>query len=175
MPSTASGNLAQNTERLLAGLARLAEDLTADEVQHRTHDNTNSIGFDIWHVARTADNLINFAFERKPPVWMAQNLFEQWNLPKVAQGTGMPAEDAHALRFPDGASLAKYCLDVSASIVPQIRAMSDEYLDQTMTIQPQGEMAKGEIIGQVIINHGNNHLGAANVGVTALGKPGMGF
>jgi hypothetical protein len=44
-----------------------------------------------------------------------------------------------------------------------------------MTIQPQGEMKKGEIISQVIINHGNNHLGAANVGVTALGKPGMGF
>jgi hypothetical protein len=175
MPISTSELLAQNTERLLAGLARMAEDLSVEEVHHRTHDNTNSIGFDIWHVARTADNLVNFAFERKPPVWMAQNLFEQWNLPKVAQGTGMSAEEAHGLRFPDGASIAKYCRDVSASIVPQIRAMSDEYLEQTMTIQPQGEMKKGEIINQVIVNHGNNHLGAANVGVTALGKPGMGF
>ena len=171
----AGEHYAKNTERLLAGLARLADDLTAEEVQHRTHENTNSIGFEIWHVARTADNLVNFAFERKQPVWISQNLFEQWNLPKVAQGTGMSADDAYALRFPDGASLAKYCREVSASIVPQIRAMSDEYLDETMTIQPQGEMKKGDIINQVIINHGNNHLGAANVGITALGKPGIGF
>ena len=175
MTFSAAEHYARNTERLLAGLARLAEDLTADEVQHCAHENTNSIGFDIWHVARTADNLVNFAFERRQPVWIEQNLFEQWNLPKVTQGTGMPADDAHALQFPDGASLASYCRDVSASIVPQIRAMSDEYLEQTMTIQPQGEMQKGDIINQVIINHGNTHLGAANVGITGLGKPGLGI
>jgi hypothetical protein len=168
-------HLATNIERLLSGLARLCEDLTEEQVHLRTHDNTNSIGFDIWHVARTADNLVNFAFERKPPVWMAQNLFEAWGLPRVAQGTGMAPDEAHALHFPEGAKIAQYCRDVSASIVPQVRAMSDEYLEQTMTIQPQGEMRKAEIINQVIINHGNNHLGAANVGVTALGKPGIGF
>lgn len=175
MALSIADHLATQIESLLATAARLVEDLTPEELHHRTHDNTNSIGFDIWHVARTADNLVNFAFQRQPPVWIAQNLFEEWDLPKVDQGTGMSAEDAHALRFPEATKLAKYCRDVSASIVPQVRAMSEETLAETMTIRPQGEMSKLGIISQVIVNHGNNHLGAANVGITAVGKPGMGF
>jgi len=167
--------LSQNTASLLSTLARLTEDLTLDELHYRTHENTNSIGFEVWHVARTADNLINFAFERKPPVWVAENLFEEWKLPKVDQGTGMSAQEAYALRFPAATALAKYCRDVSAAIVPQIKGMSDEHMVRAMTIRPQGEMRKVDIIGQIVINHGNNHLGAANIGLTALGKAGLGF
>lgn len=175
MPIAVADYLATYTGRMLNTAAEFIADLTPEELHYRLHDNTNSIGFEAWHVARTADNIVNFAFERKPPVWLEQNLFEQWNLPKVDQGTGMAPEEAHALRFPEAGKLAQYCRDVGASVVPQIRAMSDDYLEQSMTIRPQGEMRKVDILAQVVLNHGNNHVGAANVALTALGKPGMGF
>ena len=118
---------------------------------------------------------MNFAFERKPPVWLAQALNEAWNLPKVDQGTGMAPEEAYALRFPEASLLAKYSRDVAANISPQVAEMSDDYLASTMVIRPQGDMAKLDILAQVVVIHGQNHVGQINLGRTMQGKEGLGF
>ncbi len=170
-----AGLLARFTDSLLDGAARAIEDFSQDEVQFQVHPETNSAGFEVWHIARTADNLIHFAFEREQPVWLQQGLNDAWGLPKADQGTGMDPDEAHQLRFPAGEALAKYCRDVAAAITPKISAMSDEYLRSTVTIKPQGEMPRYAIIAQVIINHGNNHLGQINLARTMQGQAGLGF
>lgn len=167
--------LARFSGGLLDNTARSIEDFNQDEVHFQVHADTNSAGFEVWHIARTADNLIHFAFEREQPVWLQQGLNEAWGLPKADQGTGMDANEAHSLRFPAGDALAKYCRDVAAAIGPRIEAMSDDYLQSTVTIKPQGEMPRYAIIAQVIINHGNNHLGQINLARTMQGKDGLGF
>ncbi|MCA9826406.1 MAG: DinB family protein [Dehalococcoidia bacterium] len=167
--------LARYTQRLLSESVRSVEDLNEEEVNFRPHENTNAVGFEAWHVARTADNLIHFAFARETPVWIAQGFVERWGLPKVDQGTGMDPNDAHGLKFPAGSELATYIKAVSEAIIPKIRAMSDAYLDETIPIKPFGEMKRADIIGQVIISHGNLHIGQMAAGRTMLGKPGMGF
>jgi hypothetical protein len=53
--------------------------------------------------------------------------------------------------------------------------MSNEYLEQRMEIRPNGNLARVEIIGQVIINHGNNHYGMINMALTQVGRPGLGI
>lgn len=167
--------LAHYTGELLEGTARAIHDLSEEELHFRPEGPCNSIGFDAWHIARTADNLIHFAFEREPPVWLQQGLNEAWNLPKADQGTGMTPEQAFALRFPDAKLLAQYARDVSAAIVPRIAAMSDEYLEERMEIRPNGNLARWEIIGQVIVNHGHDHYGQINMALTIAGKPGLGI
>ena len=167
--------LAKFTDRVLRWTAQSMEDLTQDEVHFRTHQGQNCIGFEAWHIARTADNLIHFAFERERPLWLTNNLHEQWGLPKVDQGTGTSYVEVASWVFPDGATLAGYANDVADVIVPRIAAMSDEYLNSITRIVPQGELPKWEIIGQVIINHSNNHLGQINVGRSMQGKEGLGF
>ncbi len=167
--------LADYTRQLLRQTARAVEDLTEEEVHFRPGEHCNSIAFDAWHIARTADNLIFFAFEREQPVWLQQGLDQEWGLPKADQGTGMAPEDAYALRFPAGEVLAKYATDVSDAIVPRIEQMSDEYLQTLTTIRPQGELPRYQIIGQVVINHGNNHIGQLNLERTILGKEGLGI
>ncbi|MDA0365328.1 MAG: DinB family protein [Chloroflexi bacterium] len=160
---------------LLTEIAEAIADLSDDELNRRSHEDCNSIGFDAWHVARTADNLVHFAFDRERPLWLSQGLDETWGLPKVDQGTGMAPPDAHALRFPPAAELTGYITAVRDAIVPRIEAMTDEYLASTTTIRPHGELSKAQIIGQVIINHGNNHLGMISTERTLLGKSGLGF
>jgi uncharacterized damage-inducible protein DinB len=167
--------LARYTRSLLTGTARAIEDLTDDELHFRPGERCNSIGFDAWHIARTADNLVYFAFEREQPVWLQQGLDQAWGLPKSAQGTGMAPEEAYALRFPSAKLLAGYANDVAAAIVPRIEQMSDDYLLTPTAIRPQGELPRYQIIGQVIINHGNNHYGQINMALTILGKPGLGI
>ena len=167
--------LAKFTDRALRWTAQSMQDLSQDEVHFRTHEGQNCIGFEAWHIARTADNLIHFAFEREKPVWLLKNLHETWGLPKVDQGTGTEYGEVSTWVFPSGADIAQYTNDVADAIVPRIADMSDEYLRSITRIVPQGELAKWEIIGQVIINHSNNHLGQINVGRSMQGKEGLGF
>ena len=167
--------LAFYTEKLLQQTATAVEDLNLEELHYRPEGPCNSIAFDIWHIIRTADNLIHFAFERKVPIWIVQGLNEKWNLPKSDQGTGMTPEEAYALRFPGAPQLAQYSRDVSDVIVPRIQTMSDEYLLERIDIKPNGNLSKKDIIGQVIISHGNNHYGQVNMALTMLGKPGLGI
>jgi uncharacterized damage-inducible protein DinB len=167
--------LARYTRALLTGTANALRDLAQEDLQFRPGGDSNSLGFEAWHIARTADNLVHFAFERQQPVWLQQGLDQAWGLPKVDQGTGMAPETAYALRFPEPAKLAGYAEAVRDAIVPRIEAMTDEYLATKITIRPNGEMPRADIIGQVIINHGNNHLGMISTARSLLGKPGLGF
>ena len=167
--------LAKYVERLLDQTAAAVENLSAEQLHFRPHEDTNSIGFDAWHVARTVDNIVNFAFSRTPPVWIAQGLNDAWNLPKADQGTGMDPATAHDLQFPDAKLLAKYARVVSQSVVPQISNMSEEVLASTMVIKPQGEMAKADILMQVLIVHCHGHLGHINISLTAQGIEGLGI
>ena len=128
---TLGAELAQLTSDVLEQSAAAIDDLSLEQLHYRAGDDCNSIAFDAWHVARTADNLIHFAFAREMPVWLQQGLNEAWSLPKADQGTLMSPEDAHALRFPEADKLAKYCRDVKDVVVPKIAAMSDEYLAGT--------------------------------------------
>ena len=161
--------------RLLDGIVQGIEDLSTEELHFRPHEDCNSIAFDAWHVLRTADNVVHFAFEREQPVWAQQGLAELWGLPDTAQGTGMEPEDAHALRFPGPDALAQYGRDVRSAVVGRIEAMSDEYLNAVTEVRPWGEISRKQAIGQTIIAHGNNHLGQIAIARTLAGKPGARF
>ncbi len=161
--------------RLLNTCGRAIADLTLDEIRG-THDGrANSIGFDVWHITRTADNVVHFVFEREQPVWLAQGFQEKWALPKVEQGTGMDVAQAYALPFPEAGEFQRYITAVSGAIVPRIASMSDEYLSTNTRVAPWGEIPRMEALAQVLIAHGNGHLGRCDLARTFLGKPGLGF
>ncbi len=161
--------------RALDGMANAIEELDHDELHFRPSELSNSIGWEAWHLFRTADNIIHFAFERERPIWLQQGLDEAWGLPRVEQGTGMDPDEAHALVFPQARLLAKYGRDVRDAILPRIEAMSDDYLQVVGLIRPWGEISRLEAIGQTIIAHGNGHLGQVSIGRAMLGKAGGGF
>lgn len=163
--------------RLLAGdrgLEAAIGDLTLDELHFRPNEHSNSIGFDAWHVIRTADNVIHFVFYRERPVWLLQELDQKWGLPRNMQGTGMPPEEAYALRFPEPALLVQYSRDVAAAIVPRIEAMTDEFLQETTRLMPWGEITRAHGMGTSILTHGYQHLGQIGLARTLLGKQGIG-
>jgi len=157
------------------GLVAAVEDLTREEIHVRPHEGANSIGFNAWHVFRTADNIVHFVLLRERPVWLQQGLDEAWGLPRNAQGTGMPAEEAYALQFPEAATLVAYGRDVAAAIRPRIEAFSDEFLAETTPLRPWGEVTKLQAIGRSILTHGHDHLGQIDLARTLLGKRSLGF
>ena len=157
------------------GLAAMLSDLTIEELHHRPSAKSSSIGFDAWHVARTVDDLVNFVLLREPTVWREQNLFERWGLPRNSQGTGMTDEEAAALRFPEPALLARYALDVSASVAPKIERMSDEFLAGEIEMRGLRTRTRLYLVGNIALIQSSNHLGQIAHARTLLGKPGLGM
>jgi hypothetical protein len=169
----AATQLSTLTRRLLDYCLLAIDGLDSATLSDTRGGLTNSIGFDVWHVVRTVDNIVHFVFEREQPVWLRDSFDERWGLPRVDQGTGMDASDAYGLVFPAAAEFAKYVTAVQAAVVPRMAAMTDGYLGTIQTIRPWGPVPRIEAIGHGLIGHGNGHLGRASYARTLLGLQGL--
>jgi hypothetical protein len=167
--------LALFTGRALDGMVHAIEELTREQLHFRPAEHSNSVGWEAWHVFRTADNIVHFVFNRERPLWLTQGLDEAWGLPRIEQGTGMDPSVAHALVFPEPALLARYGRDVRNAVVPRIEAMTEDELQAITLVRPWGEIPRQEAIGQTIISHVNGHLGQVSAARAILGKSGAGF
>jgi hypothetical protein len=174
-PPTIPGQYSSLVARLLQYCERGVEDLTVDQLCDTRGGITNSIGWDVWHVVRTVDNIVHFVFERQQPVWLQLGFHEQWSLPKVDQGTGQDPNDAYSLRFPEPAEFSRYTKAVADAVVPRLASMSHEYLSEVQAIRPWGDVPRMEAIGHGLIGHGNGHLGRVSYARTLLGLKGLPF
>jgi hypothetical protein len=159
--------------RVLQYALRATDGLTVEQLCDTRGGITNSIGWDVWHVVRTIDNIIHFVFEREQPVWLQHAFHERWNLPRVDQGTGQDPRDAYAMRFPPPSEFDEYIRAVEAAVVPRIAAMSEAYLREVQVIRPWGPVPRIEAILHGLIGHGNGHLGRASYARTLFGLPGL--
>lgn len=172
-PPNAAAQYGALIGRLLGYCEMAIDGLTVEQLCDTRGGITNSIGWDVWHVARTVDNIVHFVFEREQPVWLREGFDVTWGLPRVDQGTGQASEDAYALVFPEPAEFRRYLRAVDAAVGPKIEGMSDEYLATVQFIRPWGEVPRIEAIGHGLIGHGNGHLGRASYARTLLGLPGL--
>jgi hypothetical protein len=162
--------LIDGIEQLAAWLDEDLDGLTVEEVNWRPGGKALSIGFHAWHITRTADNITNFLFLRKPTRWLEQGYMERFALPKADQGTGMELETAQAIQISDPALLREYAAGVYQDVVAFIRTVTDEFLAETQTLRPLGELTKWRICRQVLMTHGFMHLGEINMARGMLGK-----
>ena len=140
-------------------MAAAVGDLTDEQLYYHPEGGVHA-AFHAWHIIRTADNVINFVCQdRKPPLWMRQNLFEEWGHPKAAQGTGMELADAQALRLPSNTAFQKYITDTKADVLSYLESASDDDLAVETEVKPFGVKSKFQHIGQTIVVHGGIHLG----------------
>lgn len=172
-PPTVQAQLSTVTGRVLLYCDRALDGLTVGQLCDTRGGTTNSIGFDVWHVVRTIDNIIHFVFDREQPVWLRDAFHERWGLPKVDQGTGMDPGDAYSMAFPAPEEFKRYTAAVRDAVVPRIAVMSDAYLSEVQVIRPWGPIPRIEAILHGLIGHGNGHLGRASYARTLFGLEGL--
>jgi hypothetical protein len=161
---------------LVDGISQLFEwledntrELTADQVNWLPAGKSVSIGFNAWHVYRTADNITNFVFQRKQPIWVDKGYVERMGLPKVDQGTGMGLEDARAVVIKEPGLLREYGAAVAQDTLAFVKQVPLDTLMEVQMIRPLGEMPKWRVLRQVIMTHGFMHLGEINGAKGQLG------
>ncbi len=166
---------AELVDRTLAHCIRSIEGLSEEEMHHIPYATANSIGFNVWHVARTIDNVLFFVFDRETPLWLQQGFNDRFDLPKVAQGTGMSTEEAQALHFPEPALFKEYLDALRVACRARLEAATDEYFAGVVLLKPWGERSRLDHLGQVLIAHGNQHLGMVSTARALLGHGDLGF
>lgn len=134
-------------------------DLTPEQMYYRPGVG-NHIGFIVWHYVRTEDNLMQFIFQnRKPTVWLQGGYDQTFGLPRTAQGTGMPAEEAVRLRLPPADQWMNYQHAVWRATDEWLASVTDADLQRQVLIKPFGEIPILTALRQIIIGHGYMHLG----------------
>ncbi|MBE0608180.1 MAG: DinB family protein [Dehalococcoidia bacterium] len=172
-PPTLQAQLSTVTGRVLQYSLRATDGLTVEQLCDTRGGVTNSIGWDVWHVVRTIDNIIHFVFDRDQPVWLRHSFHERWSLPRVDQGTGQDPNDAYSMRFPPPEEFNTYTRAVLDAVVPRIANMGDAYLAEVQAIRPWGPIPRMEAILHGLIGHGNGHLGRASYARTLFGLEGL--
>ena len=167
----------QDLIRLHHELDRSLADCSDEQLHAVPEGKGNSIGFSLWHYARTEDNIVRFILQgRRPTVWMEGAYAEKLGgLPAVAQGTGMAVAEAQALRISDRAGFNEYLQRVWASTAEFLVAPDSSTFDQTVMVRPLGEMSRIRALAQVCLTHGFTHLGEIDHIRTMLGLPGLGI
>ncbi len=140
------------------------KDLTPEQFNWQPGGKMVSAAFSAWHVVRTQDNVVNFVFQRKDPIWVRDGYVEKFGLPKVEQGTGMAQETAQALRIDNIPLFREYNAAVGKEVVDFIKSVSLEWMEEVQMVRPLGEMPKWRVFRQVLMTHGFMHLGE----ITAL-------
>lgn len=160
--------------RLHAALDKGISDLSPEQWHTVPGNNpaANTIAFEIWHFVRTEDNVVRFILQnRRPTVWMEGGWAEKLGLPPVAQGTGMSAADAQALRLNDLDGFKQYMQQVWQSTEDYLAHPDPEGFDRPVMVRPLGEMPAIRAVGQVCVTHGFTHLGELELSRTLLGLP----
>lgn len=164
--------------RLHAMLGAATRDLTPDQWHAIPGDNprANHIAFEMWHYARTEDNIVRFILQnRRPTVWMEGGWAERLGLPPVAQGTGTSPADAQAMRINDLSAFGQYVKHVYASTDAWLANPDESTFDTLVQVKPLGEMPAIRALGQVCMSHGFTHLGEIELIRTLLNlKPAIG-
>ena len=154
---------------------------TNDALFHEVRGAANSIGFNLWHVARWDDSLFLGLAQQVPaltsklgptePVWTRQGLAKAWGMPAElgggGAGTGLPRDDAQGLRLPEPEVVIAYATEVFEGFSRTL-----ERLDPSMLAL---QASPGRTVGSRVFyywEHAARHLGMVEALRGVLGESG---
>ena len=139
------------------------------------HPKANTIAWNLWHYARTEDNVVRFVLQnRRPTVWVEGGYAGKLGLDALhpaAQGTGMSTAEAQALRIGDVALFADYLKKVWASTDEYLPRLTPADLERHVPMKFVGDMTLVRVLASVGVTHGFTHFGEIELARTLVGAP----
>jgi uncharacterized damage-inducible protein DinB len=140
-------------------LLEAVKELSNEQLHFRPLGRGNHIAFTLWHCVRTEDAVINYLLQKRAPVWNAEGWDKIFGMDARAQGTGMTAEQAAAVRIQDLDAFLKYTQKVFQATEAYLAGLKEEDLNEVRDLPVLGRQNLYQTIGGIILNHGAGHLG----------------
>ena len=141
--------LERNWEMVTLAVADVDEETMAT----RPNDDSNSMSWLIWHMARVADRFIHFRLTDKPQIWTEDAWHERFNMAADPNefGMGWSNEQAAAWQAPPKDVLMDYFNTVNSAVVSYLRPLSDSDLAREINwTAPTSAMPVGEALGILV-------------------------
>lgn len=154
-------------------ILNLTEELTDEQLLWKPEGYNNSIAFNLWHIARWADNLVYEVLKEYPELglemgdprelWVQESLGEKWGLPPVLNpgGTGLSDDEVEGLVFPSKEEMLSY--------LRKTFARTEEFIEKLDLKFPGFERITDESLHKKLVDvrwhlyyylmHDNRHLG----------------
>lgn len=154
-------------------LDRAVEQMTVDQLNHRSADGGVSAFFSLWHYVRSEDNIANYCAQRRNTVWLAGGWNEHFGLHRTSQGTGMTAEEANAVRLSDAPAWLEYQRGVWAATDEWLDRLALDRLEEPILIKPAPPMSTWQALTGMLLYHGYRHVGEVEHARGLVGLPGL--
>ena len=147
--TTAVSALERNWEMVTAAVADVDEPTMAA----RPNQDSNSMSWLVWHMARVADRFIHFRFMDKPQIWTVDAWHEKFDMAAEPHdfGMGWTNEQAAAWQAPTKDVLMGYFDTVNSAVASYLRSMSEADLKREINwTAPTATMPVGEALSILV-------------------------
>jgi DinB family protein len=154
----------------------MVDELSEDQFRWRPNQGPQSIGWNLWHIARWDDYLAEVLLEHTPSlghlgpprqVWKERNLAERWDLNSVdlgleEGGTSLTDVQAAAMTFPSKQAVTEYAAEAFGHLDAILPELDDSLLPRILpTIVTEAfptQDSYGDNVAEML-KHTSEHLG----------------
>lgn len=137
--------------RVQQALTTAVDGLTHEELKFQPKNETNSIGFILWHQVRVEDSMVAGTIQKKPQVWTSEEWYRKLNLPEDPNDNGWGYTDEQVTVFPvpELKDLLGYAEAVRSQTVECLKGMTPDRFDEVIQT-PFGDLTVGQIFSLLL-------------------------
>jgi DinB superfamily len=170
------GLLARQYHRCHHATLAMVDELSDDQVRWRPPQGPQSIGWNLWHIARWDDYLAEVLLEHTPSlrhlgparqVWSEQNIAARWGLDSIDLGledggTSLTDLQAAAMTFPSKEAVIEYAEGAFAHLDAILPELDDALIPQVLPTVTTEAFPTHDPYGVTVVEmfrHACEHLG----------------
>ena len=141
-------------------LERALDGLTTGEVEWRPDEESNSIGFSLWHMIRAEDYWISDFAMKVPHVFAQKGWTQKWEIPAADTGARYEKEDLASFVTPPVEEICAYGREVRAQTLDYLSSLKEAdfaAMPQTDNLRQRGYTI-GRMFGHILCEL-SQHLG----------------
>ena len=142
-------------ERNWGMVDRALDDVDDAMLGGQPNDQSNSMGWLLWHMTRVVDRFVHTWCQDAPQLWIKDGWYNRFNLDDDLNNTGQgwTGEQVAAWQLPAKNVLVEYYDAVKAAAREQIQSLSTSDLERQLTIPPRPTASIGSFLGVLVFDN----------------------
>lgn len=142
-------------ERNWGMVERALEDMDDSVLSAQPNDQSNSMGWLLWHMTRIVDRFVHTWCQDAPQLWVKDGWYNKFGLDDDLNqtGQGWTEEQVAAWQLPTKDLLVGYFDAVIAAATEYIQPLSASDLDLEITIAPRPTASIGSFLGVMVYDN----------------------
>jgi len=142
-------------ERNWGMVDRALEDVDDALIGGQPNDQSNSMGWLLFHMTRVVDRFVHTWCQDSPQLWIKEGWYDRFGLDDDLNNTGQgwTGEQVASWKLPDKDSLVGYYEAVKTAAREYLQPLSESALQREITIPPRPTASIGSMLGVLVFDN----------------------